>query len=39
MDIKSIYNIINYNFIILSITLIDCMQILGSYKNGTYFYD
>ncbi len=39
MDIKSIYDIINYKIIILSITLIDCMQILGAYKNGQYFYD
>ncbi len=39
MDIKSIYNIINYKIIILSFTFIDCMQILGAYKNANYFYD
>ncbi len=39
MDIKSIYEIINYKIILLSITFVDCMQILGAYKNGKYFYD
>jgi hypothetical protein len=39
MDIKSIYNIINYNIIIISITLLDSIRVLGAYKNGTYFYD
>jgi hypothetical protein len=39
MDVKSIYNIINYNIIIFSISIIDSIRVLGKYKNGTYYYD
>jgi hypothetical protein len=39
MDIKSIYNMINYNIIIFSIAVIDSIRILGTYKNGNYYYD
>jgi hypothetical protein len=39
MDIKSIYNIINYNIIIFSIAIIDSIRVLGEFKNATYYYD
>ena len=39
MNIKSLYNKVNYNIILLTITIIDSFCILGAYKNGSMYYD
>ncbi len=37
MDIKSLYNKVNYNIVLFSFAVIDSLYILGAYKNCNYY--
>ncbi len=37
MNIKSLYNKINYSIILVSITIFDSLCVIAAYKNGNHY--